>query len=54
MIFDVAAEKLEQAENQMSHSRFGPLLGPTLRKKEVSGSWKHCVMYRSKSCLAYK
>lgn len=28
------AEKLEQAENQMSHSRFGPLLGPTLRKKE--------------------
>ncbi|XP_059461605.1 COP9 signalosome complex subunit 5a-like [Corylus avellana] len=28
------AEKLEQAENQLSHSRFGPLLAPPPRKKE--------------------
>lgn len=33
----VAAEKLEQAENQLAHSRFGPLIAPTPRKKEVSG-----------------
>jgi len=32
----VAAEKLEQAENQLAHSRFGPLIAPTPRKKEVS------------------
>ena len=31
-----AAEKLEQAENQLSHSRFGPLIAPPPRKKEVS------------------
>lgn len=31
-----AAEKLEQAENQLSHSRFGPLIAPPTRKKEVS------------------
>jgi len=35
-IFFVAAEKLEQAENQLAHSRFGPLVAPTPRKKEVS------------------
>lgn len=28
------AEKLEQAENQLSHSRFGPLIAPPTRKKE--------------------
>jgi len=28
------AEKLEQAEGQLSHSRFGPLIAPTQRKKE--------------------
>ncbi|XP_019165930.1 PREDICTED: COP9 signalosome complex subunit 5a-like [Ipomoea nil] len=28
------AEKLEQAENQLSHSRFGPLIAPAQRKKE--------------------
>ncbi|KAG5034292.1 hypothetical protein AAZX31_04G072900 [Glycine max] len=28
------AEKLEQAENQLAHSRFGPLIAPTPRKKE--------------------
>lgn len=31
-----AAEKLEQAENQLAHSRFGPLIAPPQRKKEVS------------------
>ncbi|CAH9101421.1 unnamed protein product [Cuscuta europaea] len=29
------AEKLEQAENQLSHSRFGPLMAPSQRKREV-------------------
>ncbi|KAF2283545.1 hypothetical protein GH714_011933 [Hevea brasiliensis] len=28
------AEKLEQAENQLAHSRFGPLVAPPQRKKE--------------------
>ncbi|KAK4490891.1 hypothetical protein RD792_001606 [Penstemon davidsonii] len=28
------SEKLEQAENQLSHSRFGPLIIPPQRKKE--------------------
>ncbi|KAI4379736.1 hypothetical protein MLD38_005992 [Melastoma candidum] len=28
------AEKLEQAENQLAHSRFEPLIAPTQRKKE--------------------
>ncbi|TKY74640.1 COP9 signalosome complex subunit 5b [Spatholobus suberectus] len=28
------AEKLEQAENQLAHSRFGPLIAPAPRKKE--------------------
>ncbi|KAF7126794.1 hypothetical protein RHSIM_Rhsim11G0155000 [Rhododendron simsii] len=28
------AEKLEQAENQLAHSRFGPLIAPPQRKKE--------------------
>ncbi|OWM75600.1 hypothetical protein CDL15_Pgr021765 [Punica granatum] len=28
------AEKLEQAENQLAHSRFGPLMAPPQRKKE--------------------
>ncbi|XP_054793757.1 LOW QUALITY PROTEIN: COP9 signalosome complex subunit 5b-like [Prosopis cineraria] len=28
------AEKIEQAENQLSHSRFGPLIPPAPRKKE--------------------
>ncbi|KAK9946775.1 hypothetical protein M0R45_012221 [Rubus argutus] len=28
------AEKLEQAENHLSHSRFGPLVTPTQRKKD--------------------
>ncbi|VFQ72486.1 unnamed protein product [Cuscuta campestris] len=28
------AEKLEQAENQLSHSRFGPLMAPSQRKRE--------------------
>ncbi|KAK4792007.1 hypothetical protein SAY86_022442 [Trapa natans] len=28
------AEKLEQAENQLAHSRFGPLMAPTHRKKD--------------------
>ena len=30
-----AAEKLEHAENHLAHSRIGPLMGPTQRKKEV-------------------
>lgn len=30
------AEKLEQADNQLAHSRFGPLIAPPQRKKEVS------------------
>ncbi|KAF5786375.1 putative Cop9 signalosome subunit 5 domain-containing protein [Helianthus annuus] len=30
-------EKLEQAEGQLSHSRFRPLIAPNQRKKEVSG-----------------
>ncbi|RVW48395.1 COP9 signalosome complex subunit 5b [Vitis vinifera] len=29
------AEKLEQAENQLAHSRFGPLIAPSQRKKEI-------------------
>ncbi|KAM6561550.1 COP9 signalosome complex subunit 5b isoform X1 [Cannabis sativa] len=32
------AEKLEQAENQLSHSRFGPLIAPPQRKKEQEES----------------
>ncbi|MFS7964404.1 putative Cop9 signalosome subunit 5 domain-containing protein [Helianthus anomalus] len=28
------AKKLEQAEGQLSHSRFRPLIAPTQRKKE--------------------
>ncbi|CAL5438124.1 unnamed protein product [Camellia sinensis] len=28
------AEKLEQAENQLSHSHFGPLIAPSQKKKE--------------------
>lgn len=28
------AEKLEQAENQLSHSRYGPLIAPPQRRKE--------------------
>ncbi|KAK4389048.1 COP9 signalosome complex subunita [Sesamum angolense] len=28
------AEKIEQAENQLAHSRFGSLIGGPLRKKE--------------------
>ncbi|KAJ4835876.1 COP9 signalosome complex subunit 5a [Turnera subulata] len=28
------AEKLEQAENQLAHARFGPLIAPSQRKKE--------------------
>ncbi|KAJ8442796.1 hypothetical protein Cgig2_016262 [Carnegiea gigantea] len=31
-----AAEKLEQAENQLAHTRFGSMLTPSQRKKEVS------------------
>ncbi|XP_058724190.1 heat shock 70 kDa protein 16-like isoform X3 [Vicia villosa] len=29
------AEKLEQADNQLAHSRFRPLVAPSPRKKEV-------------------
>ncbi|KAK2997120.1 hypothetical protein RJ639_026422 [Escallonia herrerae] len=29
------AEKLEQAESQLAHSRFGPLMAPPQRKKET-------------------
>ncbi|KAI7991317.1 COP9 signalosome complex subunit 5 [Camellia lanceoleosa] len=29
------AEKLEQAENQLAHSHFGPLIAPSQKKKEV-------------------
>nr|XP_011459046.1 PREDICTED: COP9 signalosome complex subunit 5a-like isoform X1 [Fragaria vesca subsp. vesca] len=32
------AEKLEQAENHLSHSRFGPLVTPTQRKKDQEES----------------
>lgn len=32
----MSAEKLEQAENHLSHSRFGPLITPPQRKKEVN------------------
>ena len=31
-----AAEKLEQAENHMAHTRFGSIITPSQRKKEVS------------------
>ncbi|GMQ01070.1 hypothetical protein CsSME_00047851 [Camellia sinensis var. sinensis] len=32
------AEKLEQAENQLSHSHFGPLIAPSQKKKEVNSA----------------
>ncbi|KAL0539547.1 hypothetical protein IC582_023762 [Cucumis melo] len=32
--FQILAEKLEQVENQLAHSRFGPLIAPSQRKKE--------------------
>lgn len=35
MILIRTAEKIEQAENQLSHSRFGSLLAAPQRKKEV-------------------
>ncbi|XP_058724192.1 uncharacterized protein LOC131595745 isoform X4 [Vicia villosa] len=31
------AEKLEQADNQLAHSRFRPLVAPSPRKKEIMG-----------------
>jgi COP9 signalosome complex subunit 5 len=43
-IFFVAAEKLEQAENQLAHSRFGPMVAPTPRKKEVSDCFFICLL----------
>ena len=44
-LFHLAAEKLEQAENQLAHSRIGPL-GPP-RKKEVSIIFVNCMVLSS-------
>lgn len=46
-LFHLSAEKLEQAENQLAHSRIGPL-GPP-RKKEVSIIFVICVVVQSYS-----
>jgi hypothetical protein len=35
IILFYAADKLEQAEGQLAHSRFGGMLMPSQRKKEV-------------------
>jgi len=35
-ILPFAADKLEQAEGQLAHSRFGGMIMPSQRKKEVS------------------
>lgn len=40
-----AAEKLEQAENQLAHSRFGPLIAPAPRKKEVSNCFSANLLH---------
>lgn len=49
--FIVAAEKLEQAENQLAHPRFGSIIGPPQKKKGVSTSNFMLSIRGSISCL---
>ncbi|XP_057959964.1 COP9 signalosome complex subunit 5b-like isoform X2 [Malania oleifera] len=46
------AEKLEQAENQLAHSRLGPLIAPPQRKKELKGLKREKVYSEEESQLA--
>lgn len=51
---DYTAEKLEQAENQLAHTRFGPLIAPPQRKKEVIVAFSHlflCCLTKHCSCF---
>uniref|UniRef100_A0A9I9EIS7 Uncharacterized protein n=1 Tax=Cucumis melo TaxID=3656 RepID=A0A9I9EIS7_CUCME len=52
LIEDDEAEKLEQLENQLAHSRFGPLIAPSQRKKECQIHLDMSICYVEDSQLA--